>query len=530
MLRLTMVSFALFAPFEAFASGAVTLLQPGGGFLAADGMSEVPLEVVFHAGSVAPPIDRVVIRPSIGRTSHIAVVERSRFRFIYAAPKRSEGFDETLEMDLTMKDGTTRTERISFAVSAPRAPRIELTVGPDSFEANEPRAIDVRARADDGERPQLALGSNAGALSLTESLPGPQTRSVTGRLDVPDLPTDAPSHLMVIAAATSRFGFVARAEGTSVIARVRLSVPAPTGKRVVIEGAEEDPGAVRSKKGRAIFDRVLVRQGAPIRAFAVQGDKRRPLKLKLPRGLEMKGAAIAIPGQSFADGGVGATILVGISPRIGAKASWPKITVKGAKLTDQIALGPELRALVLARPVKPREVSVLLDGEEVASIPFTRLRARKMKVIQLAPTSGERGAFEVVVTGDDGDPSDAPVPHARLVGAATDLAMERLSEGVYRIAVPAGSSGTELVAMLDQVPIVAGRSLPRPEVRKQVGAAPDKRSDAEPLLARTTAIDEDMSDIDQDRTVRSVSASGSKKKTGSSRSRPPGSRHLRARR
>ena len=262
---------------------------------------------------------------------------------------------------------------------------------------------------------------------------------------------------------------------TFLLALAVLLTPAATwtarGQGVVIP--EPPPCSDRCPTPPLIADQVEIRSHrvdvevdltSPLTVFEVTGRKRKQLSTVVPTGVVSTGIAVPIPGQAVADGGTGPTVVVVIPPpTFGAPLFWPDIEVEGATLVRTEDVGPRVKALVLARPLEPKTVRVLLDEQAVGTIELGAARGQSVKLESLPARSGERLAASVVVTTPEGDPTDLPTPKVRLEGGDA-MPLERVAVGRYRATLPAGYPGApgtevEVVAELPPLPKVTGAPL-----------------------------------------------------------------------
>lgn len=224
----------------------VTLLQPAGGFLVADGVSHVPLELMLHSASLAPAIVSAEIRCHTGRVDRIRALTGDRVAFDYL-PVRSNGYEEEVTAELKFADGTSRQKTLTFRVHPAKKPELRFSIGPEAFAASAPPPIEVRAASPDSNT-QVIVSADRGELSFDPRL---EPAELSARLKPPELPPDAPSYLMLLAVAASQYGYSARVSGTSAHASMKLSFDLSPGEKLVVEGAENKLRPAKARNGRA---------------------------------------------------------------------------------------------------------------------------------------------------------------------------------------------------------------------------------------------------------------------------------------
>ncbi|MCB9648282.1 MAG: hypothetical protein H6730_17000 [Deltaproteobacteria bacterium] len=472
MIRRGLLLAALLASSTAEAQFApLTVVRPGGGILAADGVSVVPMQIVLQVRDRGPRIRSARIVASEGEITGTRVIGPGRVHFFYKAPERRRGVDEIFDVALTLSDGNTVAEAFTLSIPAASKPQVELTVDPGELLAEAPSSIRVEASAFGDDLEGLEVQADHGRLSGEPVSGRGKTLGRTATLEPPELPPDAPSHLMVVAVAATGVGYAVKVGDVPVAAPVRLSVEIPPGSRLEVNGAKNNPAPVPAPAdGRTVMEDVEVDLTSPLTVFEVTGRKRKQLSTVVPTGVVSTGIAVPIPGQAVADGGTGPTVVVVIPPpTFGAPLFWPDIEVEGATLVRTEDVGPRVKALVLARPLEPKTVRVLLDEQAVGTIELGAARGQSVKLESLPARSGERLAASVVVTTPEGDPTDLPTPKVRLEGGDA-MPLERVAVGRYRATLPAGYPGApgtevEVVAELPPLPKVTGAPLEYAQAR-----------------------------------------------------------------
>ena len=486
---------ALLACSSAFAEPSpMAIVRPGGGFLVADGVSWVPLEIHYLAPDGAPGITGARVLAQHGKVTGTRIVAKDRLRFLYQAPDRRRGVDELLDVTLTMADGDLVVEAFPLSVPEPEPPRIELEVSPEVMDAANPGPIRLTARARTEERLEgLAIYADRGQLEPghrgpVPGEPGPPDSGGSapcappaceeadpsvrrGTLRPPSLPPDAPSYLNTAAVVSTARGFAVSARGIAVEAPVRISVQIPPGSELVVSGAQSAPAPVTAPAdGRTVMEGVRVRYGAPIRIFERKGRVKKELSVALPTGVVAPGLVAPIPGQLVADGGTGPTAVVVIPPSpFGGKLFWPDITVEGARLVTTVELSERVRALVLERPSEPKTLRVLLDDQPAGALELGAARGERLDLTQAPQERDERGALLLSVRDASGALTDNPPPRGRSL-SGHPLEVRRQGPGRYRLVVPPGSPGPpgdtgEVVAALEPPPLVLGDALRLPSAR-----------------------------------------------------------------
>lgn len=467
---------ALIAPNAAAASEAdevrLSIVRPGGGFLAADGVSIIPLEIVV-VQKREENIRSAKITASVGKIANTRILGRERILFDYAVPARPQEA-ESLDVSLTL-DGGERSEVFPIRVPIPAGPALELSVEPSVLPPAEREKTKVRvaatARGDgiEGVTASVSPGT-LGPFGVTRIDGGVHADSM---IEAIDLPLDAPGYILALAASASGRGWVVKTGGVFVDAPIRVSLDLPPRAVLSIEGTSNDPAPVTAPStGPTIVENVLVRYGVPVRAFSEKDGRRTEIPLAIPSQLSA-GAVAAIPGQAIADGGTGPTILVAAPPSpSGRGVIWPEIRVEGAELISMLSAARDVRALVLRRPEKPGTVTVLLDDQVAATFELT---ARRGETVQIASTyvkTGERGALEVVVKDSQGELTDRPSPRVWIEGGV-ELGVERQDAGRYRVSIPPSTGGptgsnVNVIAEITPPPLLAGEPLESPRAMQAV--------------------------------------------------------------
>lgn len=443
----------------------IAVVRPGAGYLVADGRSRIPLHIVVLSGSSGPKVKKPRIVVSEGRVTGVRIIGDDRVEMLYTPPARSSAVDEILDISLTMSNGNRVSEAFTLLIPPPRPPDLELEASPEKLNVSSPTDIGVAATTRGESVERLELWADAGSIAPAYPDGDDNQLSVQTTLALPELPPDAPSHIIVLAAASSATGYAVRQAGVSVLAPVRVSVEIEPGSELAVEGAEIEQEPVTAlADGRTVMEDVIVRYGKRVRAYEVVDGERRELSVILPTGLVSLGTAMALPGQNVADGGVGPSIVVAIPPApFGGDPYWPEIAVEGAKLVATDDLSPTMKVLVLERPLEAKTVRVMLDEESVGEIEFGAALGNSMRVQRVAVDRDERAAIEIEVQDAAGNPTAHPVPKVRIEGGAV-LEPVRTGLGRYRASVPPGTPGApgatiDVYAELPAAPKVAGEAL-----------------------------------------------------------------------
>lgn len=447
------------------ASPTIAIVRPGAGYLVADGESVVPLQVIVLAGEGGPTVKRPRIVASEGRISGVRVIGDDRVELFYQPPARSTAVDEILDISLTMSNGNRIAEAFTLLIPPPRPPDLEVRASPATFNAEQPTDVGIAATTTGEGVERLELSVDRGELARAQPEGSSRALSMTTTLQLPQLPPDAPSHLIVLAAASSATGYAVKQTGVDVLAPVRVSVEIAPGSQLAVEGAEIEQDPVPAlADGRTVMDDVIIRYGKHVRAFELSGRKRREVSFVLPTGLVSLGTAMALPGQNVADGGTGPSIVVAVPPApFGGEPFWPDLTLEGATLVATREVSPTAKVLVIERPTDAKTVRVLLDGEAIGEVAFGAALGQTMSARAVAVDRDERAALELTVTDASGNPADHPVPKARIEGG-TLLAPARVAPGRYRVSIPPGTPGApgatlEVYAELPPPPKVSGEAL-----------------------------------------------------------------------
>jgi hypothetical protein len=366
-------------------------------------------------------------------------------------------------------------------------------VKPEVFDAESPPIVSLTAQATGVNLDALALFADKGEV-LNEATTGdPSALATTAELTPPDLPPDAPSHLTLLAVASSAFGYGIAVGGASARAPIRLSVEIPPESTLIVEGAEnETKPVVAPADGRTVMEDVVVRYGSRVNAFVIEDGEKSPLSVVLPTGQVSAGVVAPIPGQTVADGGTGPTLIVAVPPSAtGGKIFWPDLAVEGAKLVKVIDAGESAKVLVLQRPVEVSRVTVTLDEVPAGSIEFTSSRGVAIAIEPAPIEQDERGAAIALVKDARGEPTDLPVPRVR-ASTGVNLSPRRIGPGRYRVALPPGSDGkpgeqVELIAELPPAPVIAGEQLELVAASTKVkleGPPPALKAEEQPVESR----------------------------------------------
>lgn len=449
---------SLLSALPAQAELSLTLMQLGGGYLVGDSTSWVPLEVYVREEEGPLALKAAGVKAARGKVSQIRVMSGGRIAFLYR-PIGGQEIEETLSFTLERKNGDRVLLDLSFPLVEPSSPQVELEVSPGVLESTSPQALEVAASAAGVAGLRLELLASHGTLTGPERPVRSQDRVQLAREFQPpaDLPDDAPSHLLMIAASSDERGYGAAVFGVPVVAQLRVSAEVPSGHRLVLEGTENRVSPVRAAAdGRTVIEG-RARYGAPIRAFVQRGKKRKEIPIAVPSGFVPLALAAALPGQDVADGGTGPTLVVAIPPApLGGELYWPEITVEGATLVDTLQLEADLRVLVLERPKTPGAISVLVDGTPLSPIPFVASFGRALGLEALVSEEGERAALGLTVTDSHGNATDTPRPKVRL-GTGFELRLTRTGLGSYRVILPPNTPGD----VGDEVTVVAELPTPR---------------------------------------------------------------------
>lgn len=459
-----------------------SLVLPGGGILTTDGPSSIPLELVA-AGKAA--ISRAQVTARLGKVSGVEVLapdlatDRVRIAFFYTPPRRKDAAQEIFEVTAVTEEREL-ADSLSVAIGPRDAPPLELRVTPPVLAASDARRtnIEIQATAGGAKLDGLAVAAQPGSLGPLELDRRRGTLEGRGVLRDLDLPTEQPSFVLVVAATGSPQGFSARTGGAAVEAPIKVAVDAPAGAVLSIEGASNKPAPVTaSAEGKAVITGVLLRYGAAVHAFLKTGGKKTEVPIVVPASLS-PGLVLAIPGQAFADGGTGPTLVLAVPPSpFGGEPIWPEVKIEGLQVAGTVKLAADVRVLTLRRPDRPGRVSVILDGEPAGFVDFS---ARRGEHLALATERWDTGhpAIEVQVSDALGQPADTPEPRAFIEGGA-ELTLRRSSTGRYRAQLPpsvAPAGVTEpaatVVAELPPLPVLAGPPLEPQRVSALVSLPP----------------------------------------------------------
>ncbi|MCC7381665.1 MAG: hypothetical protein IT384_07525 [Deltaproteobacteria bacterium] len=428
------------APSAAREPPTVAVVKPGAGYLVTDPQAKVPIEILLSDEKGPVRAKSIELRPALGRISDVKIVAPGRVLFYYSPPAKAPAGKETLDLEIVYADGDSDLLPLSIEMAAPKGPALSLDLSPAKLLAEAVGPVEVRARARDAEA--LLVTTSNGRLEVSEPAKSDGAIAQSGSLTPPDeLPDDAPSHILVLAASSGPSGYSAKAAGLSVMANLRVSAEIEPGFALTLQGSETNPTPVpAASDGRTVIQG-LVRYGSPIHAYAVRAGKKREVPITLATGVVPVAVAAPIPGQNIADGGVGPAIVVAVPPSpFGGDPIWPEITVEGAQLLAQPKLARDMNALVIERPRRPGTVSVLADGAPIASIPFQAAHGELIELEATPATKDERGALSVEVKDLFGSPTDTPKPTLKLAEGES-LRVERIGPGRYRAAIPAGVEG-----------------------------------------------------------------------------------------
>ncbi|MBK8012281.1 MAG: hypothetical protein IPK13_13110 [Deltaproteobacteria bacterium] len=280
----------------------VALIKVGQGFLVADGVSRIPLEVrIARPLSVArEPLVSAEIHASLGVASRVHIKGPEVISFSYAPPLRAHGTDETMTVALRYGNGVSAIRRVRFHVPPPTRRLMSIRVEPETLTRNPqtPVTIEARSAASKAEATDLRIEVEYGRVISTRTREG---ESITTRatLIIPDDVGTVPDRIVAVAIATS-----------------------PNGFSVDSADIDVEPGQPRA-------DGCFV---------------------------------VGLPGQAVADGGVGPTIVLARPrPTFRGPIAWPLIHTEGAALLNAHKVHDSLQVLTLDRPREARDVAVFLD-------------------------------------------------------------------------------------------------------------------------------------------------------------------------
>lgn len=451
----------------------IAIVRPGAGYLVADSRTVIPLQIVL-TGKGRPNVKRAKIVPSQGKVTSTRVIGEDRVELLYQPPRKREAVDEILDVSLVMSNGNRIAEAFTLLIPPPRGPDLEVSASPQSINAAKPTTIGIAATTSGEGVERLELMADKGKLAASEPSGGERTINRTSTLELPQLPPDAPSHFMVLAAASSASGYSIEKADISVLAPVRVSVEIAPGSELVVEGAEIEQEPVTAlADGRTVMEDVIVRYGRRVRVFEQTPDDRQELSVVIPSGLVSFGVAMPLPGQNVADGGTGPTIAVAIPPSpFGDEPFWADIELEGAKLVGVEDVTPNIKVLIVERPSEAKNVRVLMDEEPIGEVAFGAALGQFVRAAPATTGSDERGGVEITVTDASANPADHPVPKVRIEGGKT-LTPERIGVGRYRASIPPGTPGkpgddVEIVAELAPPPRVAGDTIELSSARTTV--------------------------------------------------------------
>lgn len=447
-------------------SAKLAIVRPGGGFLVADGVSIVPLQILASLPEGTKILKAEVVAGSGAKITSPKLISENALMFWYAPPKKNSAFKESFEVTLTFADGD-RSETFPVEIPAPSAPPLDLLVEPTVLDVPTRTArkpITVNATASGREIVGLELTAGPGTLSEPQKSYFEDAIRAAANVGTAELPDDQPSYVLALAAASSSRGFNAKTAGTAVEAPIRLSVEIAPKSELSVEGASNNPPPVAAPAdGKTVMENVVVRYGAQVRAYSKKGGKKSEVSVAIP-SLISPGVAMAVPGQNVADGGTGMSILVAVPPSpFGGEPLWPEIALEGAVKISEVKIAPDIRALVVKRPDEPSAVAVLLDDERAATIEFGARHGVDLEMAATYAKSDERGAVEVWVKDSSGIATDLPVPKIKTKDGV-ELEPKRIDTGKYRAVIEArypGAAGTtvEVIAEIPPPPFVSGEAM-----------------------------------------------------------------------
>ncbi len=433
---------ALLAASPAVADGVeVSVFQPGGGFLVTDPRSRIPIQIVLRDASGPVEMKKAAVVPGAGKAFDVQILGPGKVLFNYQPPDKLRTGRDVGELRVDRQDGSTGSFTFAIELAAPQAPKLTVELLPARFLADQPQSVSIAATA--LASTALTITPSHGSISEDPAQRRGDDLELVASWAAPrDLPTEAPSHISFIAAASGPRGWSAKVGALSVLASLRVSIAIDPGQDLVLEGSENKPAPVTAAAdGKTVIEDV-VRYGAPVRAFAVKGGKKKELSMVVPSGLVAVGTIAAIPGQNIADGGTGPTLILAVPPGpFGGEILWPDLEVQGAKLIAQLPVpgAKDAKVLVLERPRRAEPITIVGDGVPLGTIPFYAAHGDSMAVTAVAAKGSERAAAVVRVTDVFGSPADSPVPRAHIDGEA--LTVQRMASGEYRVSVPAGVGG-----------------------------------------------------------------------------------------
>ncbi len=476
----------------AWADSPAVLVRHGGGYLIADGTSVIPLMMTRPSDQNAPGFSSVKVSAKYGKIVSSRVLDANRVVFYYAVPARKKQLEEVIEADLTLADGASQVETFTLVLREPDPVSVALVLAPKNMDARGRGKIRFEVEATGEGMEGLQLRSDRATILESPVRTG-SGMSMGGEQTPPSMPPDAPSYLMYLAAASGRYGFGIATDGVGTTAPVRLSMVLEPGTKMVVVGAENDPPPVTAPAdGKTVMEGVQVRYGNRIQVFEEGPGGRRELSVALPTGAVPLGMAMGLPGQTFADGGTGPSIVVAIPPSpMGGQIFWPDVQVEGAQLVTTQDLSPTVKILVLKRPLDAKSVRVLLDDQEVGNIEFAGTRGTQLSVVAAAPQRDERGAVNIEVRDYVGNLTDFPLPRVRLEKGG-ELKLKRQSTGTYRAVVVPGGAGkagekATVVVELEPAPLIAGDAaefVRATETITLAGQAPTIKADPPPVVKK----------------------------------------------
>lgn len=467
----------------------LSLLMPGGGYLIADAALRVPLELVVEGATGPEALKSATVRAQKGKVVAARVARRGVVAITYVPPAQAKAGPDTLELTLVFESGVPFLANLALNVTPPEPPRLELGFDPSALDVGSRPSALLRARAVGTGLVGLDSRVSDGTLSESGAVRGADPErelDLERELTLPaQLPFEAPSHILGVAAVSGRTGYSAKAAGLSIIAPVRFRAEIPKGSHLTITGSEDKPSPVPGAADGYTVINTRARYGSEIRAFAVSKKKKDEVPIEVPSGLVPLGVVATIPGQNVADGGTGPTLVVAMPPNaFGGPIDWPPVTIEGAKLVSTVNLAPDLRALVIERPTSVGEVTVLADGTAIGTVVMGGGHGRSVELTKARTKAGERAAVRLSVKDGAGNSTDLPRPSLRFGGQ--DIPVERESVGVYRAAIQAGAPGEPgtaiaVVARLSPPPLLAGDPLDASQTELSLelsGPAPAVRLEA----------------------------------------------------
>jgi len=422
---------------------AITLVQPGAGFLVAGEDSRVPLEIILRSEDEKKTLKRARVRAVLGQASNTKIVAKNRLLFMYSPPSSPMKTEEAIDAELIFTDGTQSTHSLGFPLAKPHAPGLSFSVSDTSIDASRPKRINLSASASSPDIQQLEFFTSHGQLEFPGAVRGGNQELFAGATFTPPLnmPSTDPSHFMVLSVATSKRGFSAQISGISTYAKVRVRAELPRGSKLVLEGTRDNPRPVTAPADGFTTSYAVIEYGQPFRAYRVQGRRKKEISVTLPRGIVPEGIAVPIPGQDIADGGTGPSILVAIPPSaFGEELYWPEIEIEGADKWKEREVSNRIHAFSFTRPKKPKILTVLADRIPIGTVEFKSSHGSRLELQSDYAQKSERGAVIASVFDPMGGPSDYPIPVARIENGR-DLPVTRIDAGKFRVSLPSNTPG-----------------------------------------------------------------------------------------